>query len=58
MAKIKFKLWILFLVLLIIAAICTAIFIENGLVREMSINVAGTTIFILLISIVFRKVMS
>ena len=55
--KMKLNIWIGFLLVLVATLIFLTIRFQGMLLGEIAIEVLGASIFVLLISIVFRKVM-
>jgi hypothetical protein len=56
--KLKYKYWITFLLVMAVLLVTGLFLIDNELARSVIVNILGTDIFILLISLVFKKIMS
>ena len=55
--KLRYKYWIMFLVVVAAASLSAVIFSPIELVQSVGVEVAGSSIFILLLSIVFKKML-
>jgi len=55
--KLKMNYWIGFLSVLIVLLLSIVIFYRGTILADVSIEILGASVFVLLISIVFRKIM-
>ena len=55
--KLRYKYWIMFLVVVAAASLSAVIFSPIELVQSVGVEIAGSSIFILLLSIVFKKML-